>query len=165
MEPFFTICRNGSKEHIKYFIDNKYKMPRHLLKYCIKKDLEPSIIDTIYNNYYNNSFIIELILKGKNKIALSEIQLKEIVILDNEICNLAIENSYNKYILKIFKYEDEKILKRKLIMHNKTHQYCNDYNCRKEDHDIYWEVYDTISKYECEYRYGYNDYDYILKNW
>jgi len=101
MEPFFINFINCSKQQIKYFIDNKYKMPKHLLKWCIKEELNPSFINTIYNNYYNNSFIIELIFNGKNKIPLSDIQLKEKILFDNEIFDLAIENHGDSYLLNL----------------------------------------------------------------
>ena len=48
-------------------------------------------------------------------------------------------------------------------MHNKKHQN-NEYTCRNEEYDNYWGVDDSIPKYECEYRYGYNEYDYILND-
>jgi len=163
MEPFFINCSNCNEQKIKYVIDNKYKMPKHLLKWCIKEELNSSFIDTIYKNYYNSSFIIELIFNGKNKIPLSDIQLKEIVLFDNEICNLVMERRYDNYFLKLIKFEDGPTLKRKLIMHNKKHQN-NEYTCRNEEYDNYWGVDDSIPKYECEYRYGYNEYDYILND-
>ncbi|ORX86195.1 hypothetical protein BCR32DRAFT_290177 [Anaeromyces robustus] len=165
MEPFFINFKHGSKQQINYFMDNKYEIPKKLLKWCIQQELDPSFIDTIYNNYYyNNNFIIELILvfKGKNKITLSDIQLKEKVLFDNEICNLAMKNRNSNYLFKLIKFEDNQTLKRKLIMHNKKHQ--NEYNCRDEDYDTYWGVNDFIPKYECEYRYGYNEYDYIIRD-
>jgi len=168
MEPYFTMTGSSinTKQQINYFIDNKYNMPKKLIKWCIKKNLDPSFIDIIFHKYYDNNFIIQLIHISKNQIALSDIQLEKKVVLDNDICNFVINESYyNSYVIRLFKYEDKVNYKRKLIMYNKKHQYKNEYYCNADDNRRYWDDYDdeSVPKHECEYYDGYNEYDYILK--
>lgn len=168
MEPGFNRDRYNVKmnqQQINYLIKNKYKNPKDLIKCCIINDLDSSVINRIYHKYCDNSLIITLIIHFKNKISMPNSKLYELlnklVFYDDDTCDLAIKKAnINKLVI----YEKNTVLNI-IENYNKKFPCYYGYDCKENEHDNYYDVYNPIPKDKFKYDYGYNDYDKILKDY